>query len=82
MTCVGIKTIPRTMTPPMIPCTKSSSLSVVWRIFYVLVVGAVGAALTAPVENMSEMGSSKFTACAQPCTFSSSGPVGYLKWSS
>ena len=66
----------------MTPCTKSSSSSVVWRTFDVLVGGAVGAALTAPVENMSEMGSSEFSARAQPCTFSSSGPVGYLKWSS
>ena len=47
-----------------------------------LVGGAVGTALAAPVKNMSEMGSSEFTARAQPCTFSSSGPVGFLKWSS
>ena len=52
----------------MISCTKSSS-SVVWRICGVLVGGAVGAALTAPVENMSEMGSSEFTARAQPCSY-------------
>ena len=43
-----------------------------------LVGGAVGTALVAPVKNMSEMGSSEFTARAQPCTFSSSGPVGFL----
>ena len=30
---------------------------------------AVGAALAAPVENMSEMGSSEFTARAQPCSY-------------
>ena len=47
-----------------------------------LVGGAVGTTLAAPVENMSEMGSSEFTARAQPCTFSYSGPVGFLKWSS
>ena len=43
-----------------------------------LVGGAVGTALVAPVKNMSEMGSSEFTARAQSCTFSSSGPVGFL----
>ena len=39
-----------------------------------LVGGAVGTALAVPVKNMSEMGSSEFTARAQPCIFSSSGP--------
>ena len=29
----------------------------------------MGVALTAPVENMSEMGCSKFTACAQPYSY-------------
>ena len=43
-----------------------------------LVGGAVATALAAPVKNMREMGSSEFTARAQPCTFSSSGPVGFL----
>ena len=43
-----------------------------------LVGGAMGTALVAPVKNMSEMGSSEFTARAQPCTFSPSGPVGFL----
>ena len=43
-----------------------------------LVGGAVGTALAVPVKNMSEMGSSEFTARAQPCAFSSSGPVGFL----
>ena len=33
---------------------------------------AVGAALASPVENMSEMGSSEFTARAQPCSYSCS----------
>ena len=56
------------MAPAMIQCTKSSPSSVVWRICGVLLGGAVGAALTAPVENMSEMGSSEFTARAQPCS--------------
>ena len=53
----------------MIPCTKSSSPSVVWRIWGVLVGGAVGVALTAPVENMSEMGSSEFNTRAQLCSY-------------
>ena len=57
------------MAPPMIPCTKSSSPSVVWRICGVLVGGAVGVALTAPVENMSEMGSSEFNTRAQLCSY-------------
>ena len=62
-----VNVVPSTMAPPMISCTKSSS-SVVWRICGVLQGEAVGAALTAPVENMSEMGSSEFTARAQPCS--------------
>ena len=40
----------------------------------------MGAALTAPVENMSEMGSSEFTARAQLCSYvyiSYLGPVGF-----
>ena len=51
----------------MILITKSSSSSVVWRICGVL----LGAALTPPVESMSEMGSNEFTTCAraQPCTY-------------
>ena len=54
----------------MISCTKSSSSSVVWRICGVFFLGrTVGAALAAPVENMSEMGSSEFTARAQPCSY-------------
>ena len=57
------------MAPPMIPPTKTSSSSVVWRICGVLLGGVVGAAVTAPVENMSEMGSSEFTARAQPCSY-------------
>ena len=43
-----------------------------------LVGGAVRTALAVPVKNMSEMGPSEFTARAQPCTFSPSGPVGFL----
>ena len=41
----------------------------------------MGAALTAPVKNLSEMGSSEFTAQAQPCSYVSIsylGPVGFL----
>ena len=53
VTCVHHQIIPRTIAPPMILITKSSSSSVVWRIYGVL----PGAALTPPVESMSEMGS-------------------------
>ena len=45
----------------------------------------MGTVLIAPVENMNEMGSSEFTARAQPCSYvyiSYLGPVGFKKSSS
>ena len=82
MTCVHHQIIPRTIAPPMILITKSSSSSVVWRICGVL----LGAALTPPVESMSEMGSNEFTTCARAamyvCVHSHpQGPSVFLKWS-
>ena len=82
MTCVHHQIILRTIAPPMILITKSSSSSVVWRICGVL----LGAALTPPVESMSEMGSNEFTTCARAamyvCVHSHpQGPSVFLKWS-